>query len=90
MDIATIGAGNVGGGLAAAARGAGHGVTVSASSAASAERAAATTGARAAASNAEVMARTLEDLAFANISLNATRGGSWQSAFRLVGPQAGA
>ena len=33
------------------------------------------------------MARTLEELAFANISLNATRGWSWQSAFRLVGPQ---
>ena len=36
------------------------------------------------------MARTLEELAFANISLNATRGWPWQSAFRLVGPQAGA
>jgi NADPH-dependent F420 reductase len=34
------------------------------------------------------MARTLEELAFANISLNATRGWTWQSAFRLVGPQA--
>jgi len=33
------------------------------------------------------MARTLEELAFLNISLNATRGWSWQSAFRLVGPQ---
>ncbi len=33
------------------------------------------------------MARTLEELAFANISLNATRGWTWQSAFRLVGPQ---
>jgi NADPH-dependent F420 reductase len=36
------------------------------------------------------MARTLEELAFANISLNATRGWPGQSAFRLVGPQAGA
>jgi 8-hydroxy-5-deazaflavin:NADPH oxidoreductase len=208
MDIAIIGAGNVGGSLAAAARSAGHEVAVSASSTASAERVAATTGARAAASNAEAvgsaevvvlavphaavagivaelgealagkvvvdatnplndsytdlttsgtsaaeqlqqqvpgatvvkalntvfasryaapseegqpldaflagddaqakgtvgelvsslgfrrvdlgglrMARTLEELAFANISLNATRGWSWQSAFRLVGPQ---
>ena len=33
------------------------------------------------------MARTLEELAFLNISLNATRGWAWQSAFRLVGPQ---
>jgi NADPH-dependent F420 reductase len=33
------------------------------------------------------MARTLEELAFLNISLNATRGWSWQSAFRVVGPQ---
>jgi 8-hydroxy-5-deazaflavin:NADPH oxidoreductase len=208
MDIAIIGAGNVGGGLAAAARGAGHGVAVSGSSAASAERVAGTTGARAATDNADAvqgadvvvlavphgavagivtelgdaltgkvvvdatnplndtfsdlttsgvsaaeqlqqqlpgaavvkalntvfasryaaptedgqpldaflagdderakgavtelvsslglrpvdlgglrMARTLEELAFANISLNATRGWSWQSAFRLVGPQ---
>jgi 8-hydroxy-5-deazaflavin:NADPH oxidoreductase len=208
MDIAIIGAGNVGGGLAAAARGAGHEVVLSASSAASAERVAATTGARAAVSNTEAvqsaavvvlavphaavagivaelgealagkvvvdatnplnesfsdlttsgtsaaeelqqqlsgapvvkalntvfasryaapveegqpldaflagddaqakstvselvsslgfrpvdlgglrMARTLEELAFANITLNATRGWSWQSAFRLVGPQ---
>ena len=36
------------------------------------------------------MARALEELALLNISLNATRGWSWQSAFRLVGPQAGA
>ena len=36
------------------------------------------------------MARTMEELAFANISLNATRGWPWQSAFQLVGPQAGA
>jgi len=36
------------------------------------------------------MARTLEELAFANISLNATRGWTWQSAFRLVGPQSAA
>ena len=33
------------------------------------------------------MARTLEELAFANISLNAGNGRTWQSAFRLVGPQ---
>ena len=33
------------------------------------------------------MARTLEELAFLNISLNATRGWTWQSSFRLVGPQ---
>jgi NADPH-dependent F420 reductase len=36
------------------------------------------------------MARSLEELAFLNISLNATRGWSWQSASRLVGPQASA
>jgi 8-hydroxy-5-deazaflavin:NADPH oxidoreductase len=36
------------------------------------------------------MARTLEELAFLNISLNATRGWSWQSAFQLVGPTAAA
>ena len=36
------------------------------------------------------MARTLEELAFANISLNASRGWPWQSGFRLVGPQAAA
>lgn len=34
------------------------------------------------------MARTLEEVAFLNISLNATNGWTWQSAFRLVGPQA--
>lgn len=33
------------------------------------------------------MARTLEELAFLNISLNAARGWAWQSSFRLVGPQ---
>ena len=33
------------------------------------------------------MARTLEELAFANISLTAGNGWTWQSAFRLVGPQ---
>ena len=33
------------------------------------------------------MARSLEELAFLNISLNAGNGWSWQSAFRLVGPQ---
>jgi hypothetical protein len=36
------------------------------------------------------MARALEELAFLNISLNAANGWTWQSAFRLVGPQAGA
>ena len=33
-------------------------------------------------------ARTLEELAFLNISLNAANGWSWQSAFQLVGPTA--
>ncbi|HVE69214.1 MAG TPA: hypothetical protein VNB64_11585, partial [Solirubrobacteraceae bacterium] len=33
------------------------------------------------------MARSLEEIAFLNISLNATRGWTWQSSFRLVGPQ---
>ena len=32
------------------------------------------------------MARSLEELAFLNISLNATNGWSWQSAWKLVGP----
>ena len=32
------------------------------------------------------MARTLEELAFLNISLNAGNGWTWQSAFQLVGP----
>jgi NADPH-dependent F420 reductase len=32
-------------------------------------------------------ARSLEELAFLNISLNAGNGWAWQSAFRLVGPQ---
>jgi 8-hydroxy-5-deazaflavin:NADPH oxidoreductase len=36
------------------------------------------------------MARTLEEVAFLNISLNATNGWTWQSAFRLVGPQVAA
>ena len=36
------------------------------------------------------MARTLEELAFANISLNAGNSWTWQSAFRLVGPQTAA
>lgn len=34
------------------------------------------------------MARTLEEIAFLNISLNARNGWPWQSAFQLVGPQA--
>ena len=33
-------------------------------------------------------ARTLEELAFLNISLNAANGWAWQSAFQLVGPTA--
>ena len=33
-------------------------------------------------------ARTLEELAFLNISLNATNGWAWQSHFQLVGPTA--
>ena len=36
------------------------------------------------------MARTLEELALANISLDARNGWTWQSAFRLVGPQTAA
>jgi NADPH-dependent F420 reductase len=32
------------------------------------------------------MARSLEELAFLNISLNATNGWSWQSGWKLVGP----
>ena len=36
------------------------------------------------------MARSLEELAFLNISLNASNGWTWQSAFRLVGPQTAA
>ena len=211
MNIAILGTGNVGGGLATAAVGAGHAVTVSASTPASAQESAATTGANAASSNREAvqladvvvlavphsavtgvvaelgaalagkvvvdatnplndsysdlttsgvsaaeqlqlqvpgatvvkalntvfasryasptegghpldaliagddaaakttvselveslgfrpvdagslrMARTLEEVAFLNISLNASNGWTWQSAFRLVGPQAAA
>jgi 8-hydroxy-5-deazaflavin:NADPH oxidoreductase len=33
-------------------------------------------------------ARTLEELAFLNISLNAANGWAWQSAWQLVGPTA--
>lgn len=32
------------------------------------------------------MARTLEEMAFLNITLNATNGWAWQSAWKLVGP----
>ena len=32
------------------------------------------------------MARSLEELAFLNISLNAANGWAWQSAWRLAGP----
>jgi NADPH-dependent F420 reductase len=32
------------------------------------------------------MARTLEEMAFLNIALNARNGWAWQSAYRLVGP----
>jgi 8-hydroxy-5-deazaflavin:NADPH oxidoreductase len=116
MRIAIIGAGNVGGGLAAAATTAGHDVVVSATRPSSAQDTAAETGAQEpldaflAADDEQAkstvgalveslgfrpvdlgglrMARTLEELAFANISINATRGWAWQSAFRLVGPQA--
>ena len=55
MKIAIIGAGNVGGGLAAAATQAGHDVVVAASEPASAAKTAATTGSTAAASNAEAV-----------------------------------
>ena len=55
MKIAIIGAGNVGGGLAAAATQAGHDVVISASDPASAADTTSRTGARAAASNAEVV-----------------------------------
>ena len=34
------------------------------------------------------LARSLEEIAFLNISLNATNGWAWQSAFQLVGPTA--
>lgn len=36
------------------------------------------------------MARSLEEMAFLNISLNATNGWPWQSAWKLVGPTASA
>lgn len=55
MKIAIIGAGNVGGGLAAAAIKAGHDVVVAASDPASAAKTAASTGATAAASNADAV-----------------------------------
>jgi len=125
MKIVIVGAGNVGGGLAAAATKAGHNVVISAADPASAAKTAAdatnplndsysdltTTGVSAAealqqqAPDAKVVkalntvfasryATPTEDgqpldafLAFANISLNARNGWTWQSAFRLVGPQ---
>jgi hypothetical protein len=34
------------------------------------------------------LARSLEEIAFLNITLNATKGWAWQSAFQLVGPTA--
>jgi 8-hydroxy-5-deazaflavin:NADPH oxidoreductase len=34
------------------------------------------------------LARALEEIAFLNITLNATKGWAWQSAFQLVGPTA--
>lgn len=34
------------------------------------------------------LARSLEEIAFLNITLNATNGWAWQSAFQLVGPTA--
>jgi len=55
MRIAIIGAGNVGGGLAAAATAAGHDVVLSGSSPTSAQQTASTTGATAATSNAEAV-----------------------------------
>lgn len=55
MKIAILGAGNVGGGLAAAATTAGHDVVLSASSADSAAKAAANAGATAAGSNTEAV-----------------------------------
>lgn len=36
------------------------------------------------------MARSLEEMAFLNISLNASNGWAWQSGWKLVGPTAGA
>jgi len=55
MNIAIIGAGNVGGGLAAAATRSGHSVVVSASDPSSAQETAGKTGATAAASNGEAV-----------------------------------
>ena len=55
MKIAIIGAGNVGGGLAAAATQAGHAVVLSADSASAAQEAASKTGATAVATNAEAV-----------------------------------
>ena len=55
MKIAIIGAGNVGGGLAAAATKAGHGVVVAASDPASAAKTAANTGSIAAGTNADAV-----------------------------------
>lgn len=55
MDIAIIGAGNVGGALAGSFTRAGHSVTVTATSKESAEETAAQTGARAAATNGEAV-----------------------------------
>ena len=55
MRIAILGAGNVGGGLAAAAVRAGHGVVISASTRESAQSGAAAAGAAAAASNVEAV-----------------------------------
>ena len=34
------------------------------------------------------LARSLEEIAFLNITMNATKGWAWQSAFQLVGPTA--
>jgi predicted dinucleotide-binding enzyme len=36
------------------------------------------------------MARTLEEMAFLNITLNAVNGWPWQSGWKLVGPTGGA
>ena len=92
MEIAIIGAGNVGGGLGRALTAAGHRVTFAAEDPASAEETATVAdlatsiGYRPIDCGPLEMARSLERMAFLNISLNATNGWSWQSAWRLVGP----
>ena len=109
MDIAIIGAGNVGKALAGSFKRAGHQVTITATHPEHAADAAQATGSRAAASNAEAIAgsdfvvlavpetalealsaaRTLEGMAWLNISRNLA-GGTWQDAWILVGPDTAA